>query len=86
MDELLDDLPAIAVAGPRGVGKTATAQRRARTVFALDDRDQRGILAVDLQRLRSAEPPVLVDEWQRVPETWDVVRRAVDAGAGPNPC
>ena len=83
LDELLDDLPAIAVAGPRGVGKTATAQRRARTVFALDDRGERDLLAVDVQRLRSAEPPVLVDEWQRLPETWDVVRRGVDAGAEP---
>lgn len=65
------------------MGKTSTAQRRARTVFALDDRGERDLLAVDVQRLRTAEPPVLVDEWQRLPETWDVVRRSVDAGAEP---
>ncbi|MGI8985229.1 MAG: ATP-binding protein, partial [Nocardioidaceae bacterium] len=28
-------------------------------------------------------PPVLVDEWQRYPESWDRVRRAVDEGAPP---
>jgi hypothetical protein len=27
--------------------------------------------------------PVLVDEWQRLPEVWDQVRRAVDAGSPP---
>jgi predicted AAA+ superfamily ATPase len=27
--------------------------------------------------------PVLIDEWQYVPEVWDLVRRAVDAGAAP---
>lgn len=26
---------------------------------------------------------MLIDEWQRVPESWDVVRRAVDANPGP---
>lgn len=25
----------------------------------------------------------MIDEWQHVPETWDLVRRAVDAGAAP---
>ena len=26
---------------------------------------------------------MLLDEWQRVPEVWDLVRRAVDEGAPP---
>jgi len=33
--------------------------------------------------LLEGSPPVLIDEWQHVPETWDLVRRAVDAGASP---
>ena len=37
LDELLPALPAIALEGPKGVGKTATAQRRAQTVIRLDD-------------------------------------------------
>ncbi|MEI6624542.1 MAG: AAA family ATPase, partial [Actinomycetes bacterium] len=35
LDELLG-LPAIALEGPKGVGKTSTAQRRARTVLRMD--------------------------------------------------
>ena len=32
LDELLGSLPAVAVEGPKGVGKTATSERRANTV------------------------------------------------------
>ncbi len=35
LDRLLVDLPAIAIEGPRAVGKTTTATRRATTVLAL---------------------------------------------------
>ncbi len=31
----------------------------------------------------AGDPPVLIDERQRVPATWDAVRRAVDDGAAP---
>ena len=30
------------------------------------------------------EPPLLIDEWQRVPAVWDIIRRAVDAGCQPS--
>ncbi|TQL03210.1 ATP-binding protein [Cellulomonas sp. SLBN-39] len=81
LDEYLAELPAVAIDGPKGVGKTATASRRARTVLRLDDEADRGVVEADPARLSRAEPPVLVDEWQRLPVTWDVVRRAVDDGA-----
>lgn len=81
LDEYLAELPAVAIDGPKGVGKTATASRRARTVLRLDDEADRGVVEADPGRLSRAEPPVLVDEWQRLPATWDVVRRAVDDGA-----
>jgi uncharacterized protein len=77
------DLPAIALEGAKGVGKTATASQRALTVHELDDPDQRALAEADAARLLGDPPPVLIDEWQFVPEVWDRVRRAVDAGAGP---
>nr|WP_054054474.1 DUF4143 domain-containing protein [Alloactinosynnema sp. L-07] len=83
LDDLVPGLSAIALEGPKGVGKTATAERRSRTVFALDDPAKRELLEADPQRLDRAEPPVLVDEWQRHPAVWDWVRRSVDRDPSP---
>jgi len=83
LDELLDELPAISLEGPRGVGKTATAERRARTKYYLDTPAQRAIAEADPNQILSGEHPVLIDEWQKVPAVWDAVRRAVDRGSKP---
>lgn len=83
LDDLLHELPAIALEGPRGVGKTCTAERRARTVYQLDDPAHRAIAEADATQVLHGEPPVLLDEWQRVPAIWDAVRRAVDRGVEP---
>lgn len=82
VDAELDELaeaPAVSVEGPRAVGKTETALRRARTVHRLDDPDQLSVLRAAPRRAIAGEPPVLIDEWQRLPGSWDLVRRAVDA-------
>src|SRR5271155_4230126 len=81
LDELIAGLPAIALEGPKAVGKTATALRRAATVYRLDDEAERSIAQADASRLLEGERPVLIDEWQHLPEAFDRVRRAVDAGA-----
>lgn len=78
MEELLQGSPAISLEGPRGVGKTETARRRARTRHDLDRSGAREVVAADPERLVQGIEPILIDEWQRWPESWDVVRRAVD--------
>lgn len=83
LDELCAGLAAIAIEGPKGVGKTATAARRAETMVALDDPVQRELVSVDPGRLDRSPGPVLIDEWQRLPMVWDVVRRSVDRDARP---
>jgi uncharacterized protein len=83
LDELLSGLPAVTLDGPKGVGKTATAVRRAATVYTLDDPGQRLLLEAEPGRLERAKPPVLLDEWQLHPQVWDVVRRSVDRDAAP---
>ena len=83
LDELMSELPAIALEGPRGAGKTATAEQRTRTAHYLDDPAQRAVAEADPARMLSGDPPVLIDEWQRVPGVWDAVRRAVDRGCAP---
>jgi len=83
LDALMTDLPAIALEGPKGVGKTATAERRARTTYRLDLPAARELLEAAPEQLHAAPGPVLLDEWQRWPRCWDLVRRAVDDGAPP---
>lgn len=83
LDELMPQLPAIALEGPKAVGKTETARRRVKTIHQLDDPAQRAIMEADPMRVLRGAPPLLIDEWQRVPSVWDAVRRAVDKGIPP---
>ncbi|BBY82274.1 ATP-binding protein [Mycolicibacterium pulveris] len=75
--------PAIAIDGPKGVGKTATAQRRAPATWLVDDPTQRALLEADPTFATAPPGTLLIDEWQRLPEVWDTVRRSVDRGAPP---
>lgn len=84
LDLLLGELPAVMLTGPRACGKTTTAQRRARSVLRLDRPEQ----ALPFQGapdavLATYQEPVLIDEWQSVPESMAAVKRSVDAGGGP---
>jgi uncharacterized protein len=83
LDELQPHLRALSIHGPKGVGKTATAVRRAASVIDLSLAGQREIVTADPSILTHLPGPVLVDEWQRLPEVWDHVRHAVDAGSPP---
>lgn len=83
LSELLEELPAIAIEGAKGVGKTETALQYASSVFRLDDEAQLLLAKADPKRLLDQANPVLLDEWQRLPSLWDYVRRAVDGGAKP---
>jgi uncharacterized protein len=85
LDELMLSLPAVVLEGPRAVGKTETARRRASEVFELDDPAQLEVVAADPGSLVGAvSGTVLIDEWQRHPPIWDFVRRQAerDAPAG----
>lgn len=81
--ELIVALPAISLDGAKGVGKTSTAVQVVRTAFVLDDPGVLEVVGADPKRVAAAPGPVLVDEWQRYPAIWDVVRRAVDNDPSP---
>lgn len=81
LDLLLADLTAVSLDGPKGVGKTETALQRVTRIFRFDRPADRELLAARPELLHSIPPPLLLDEWQRWPEIWDLVRRAVDEGA-----
>jgi predicted AAA+ superfamily ATPase len=82
-DDLFGQVAAIMITGPRGCGKTTTAMRRAASLVRLDDPLQALAFraAPDLVLAENQEP-VLIDEWQEVPEVLGAVKRAVDTGQG----
>ncbi|WP_297590635.1 ATP-binding protein [uncultured Mobiluncus sp.] len=81
LNALLPEVPAIAIDGPKGVGKTATALQRADTVWMLDREETLLVAAADPDFLTVEAGTFLLDEWQKFPSVWDAVRRQVDAGA-----
>ncbi|HRB99878.1 MAG TPA: DUF4143 domain-containing protein [Dermatophilaceae bacterium] len=83
LDSLLPEVSAVALEGPKGVGKTDTARRRCTAEWRLDDPAQREIVRADFALSTAPPGPLLIDEWQQLPQVWDSVRRQVDAGAPP---
>jgi len=83
LDELLEGLSAVSLEGPKGVGKTATCQVRANTVYHLDVPAERQVTEASPDRLLAGAMPILIDEWQHYPPSWDLVRRAVDNDPSP---
>lgn len=79
LDELLAGAAAVALEGAKGVGKSATAAERVDAEFRLKSPAVRDLVEADPGRLMDGRR-VLLDEWQHLPFTWDLVRRAVDAG------
>lgn len=86
-DALLDrqtaDFPAVMINGPRACGKTTSARRRAAAVVRLDVPGEAALFRSDPDAGLAAFSgrPLLLDEWQEVPELIGAVKRAVDAGA-----
>jgi predicted AAA+ superfamily ATPase len=78
LDDLFPQLAALALDGPKAVGKTTTAAQRVHGLVQLDSRAAREPVAAEPEIILRRPRPLLIDEWQKVPLVWDVVRRAVD--------
>ncbi len=83
LEEYLAELPAVMVVGPRACGKTTTAARRARTIVRLDSDEAAAFHASPDAALHGRAEPVLLDEWQMVPDVLGAVKRAVDTERRP---
>ncbi len=84
IERLFQELPAIQVVGPRASGKSTTARRLAATTVPLDDPNVAAAFAADPDAaLRGLAEPVLLDEWQAVPEVLGSIKRSVDRDSRP---
>jgi predicted AAA+ superfamily ATPase len=77
-------LPAIAIDGPKAVGKTWIGKNLAKTVLEFDRRETRALFEANSSMIGESKKPVLIDEWQKTPEVWDTVRRLVDDDSSPS--
>lgn len=72
----------VAITGPKWCGKTTTADRIANTAVDLQNCDEydryRKVANLDPSLLLRGDTPVLVDEWQKIPEVWDATRYQTD--------
>jgi predicted AAA+ superfamily ATPase len=78
----LEGLPAVLIEGGKAVGKTETATQFAKTILDMTDRTTRELYSIEPSLALTKARPVLIDEWQNVPELWSVTRRAIDNGLG----
>ena len=75
---------AVELRGPRGVGKTTTALQVARTVFACQNPDTAAAVRGDPRSaLLGQRTPVLIDEWQEVPEVLWAIKEHLDTSDTP---
>lgn len=84
IDELVTELSALMIVGPRAVGKTTTLERRAATTIRLNVVAQAAAFEADPDAaLRGLAEPVLLDEWQSVPGVLGAVARSVNDDPSP---
>jgi len=79
--------PVVVLQGPRAVGKStllrALAVSRGREVIDLDDLGTRDAVAADPALFVRGEGPVLIDEFQHVPELLDAIKAELNRDGSP---
>ena len=75
---------AVLIEGPKACGKTWTGQHFARSEIFLEERPDLWEIASQIPGLLlDGATPRLLDEWQRVPDLWHLVRAACDRRGRP---
>lgn len=82
IDQLLRSFGAVEIAGPKWCGKTWTSLAHAGSADLLTDPSTLLAAQSSPDLVLSGERPHLIDEWQEVPQIWDMVRSRIDSSAG----
>lgn len=78
ISKYLDVFGAVSIEGPKWCGKTWTSLNHANSVIYLTEKPSRELAQVDPKYIFTNEWPQLIDEWQIVPSTWNLVRHECD--------
>ena len=69
---------AVLITGPKFCGKTTTCKQIANTVHSFSTKRNIDLYSIDSKKALLGSTPVLIDEWQNIPEIWDEIRNEVD--------
>ncbi len=82
LQDLLEAVGAVLIEGPKGCGKTTTAEHHAKSILYMDNpektRQYHQMVQTNIRYLLQGDNPRLIDEWQTAPELWDAIRFEVD--------
>lgn len=85
LNEYLNTFKAVALVGPKFCGKTTLSEQFAKSSIylnPLNKNDYKTMLQLNKDEFLSSPYPKLIDEWQLIPEIWDVIRHEVDHKIG----
>ena len=68
----------VVVAGPKFCGKTTTAKVFSNSFYSLDTKAKIELCQTDPGAILIGKHPRLIDEWQNVPDLWNVARSKID--------
>ncbi|WP_027119573.1 ATP-binding protein [[Mycoplasma] testudinis] len=74
----LDIIGTILITGPKYCGKTTTSMQFQKSLINLSDDKQLQKASYNLDNILEGNYPILIDEWQRLPQIWDKIRNLVD--------
>lgn len=83
VDKLIDrrllSIGAIVLEGPRATGKTMTGTQHASSTVRVDQElERQPFIREQPSLIVPGKTPRLIDEWQVLPELWNIIRREVD--------
>lgn len=68
----------VLLTGPKSCGKVTLSSRYAKSILFLKDPRTFHLISSDPKLALSGETPHLIDEWQKVPEIWKLIRADLD--------
>lgn len=83
LNEALEDFGGVCIQGPKYCGKTWTGRALSNSEITFMPTEasavDRELIKADPHLALRGDSPRLIDEWQEIPEIWDIVRATIDA-------
>jgi predicted AAA+ superfamily ATPase len=82
ISEYLRVMGGVYVEGPKWCGKSTSCKQLANTIFEFQDitkkEQYKNTLYTKRELMLNEKKPILFDEWQEIPEIWDIIRHDID--------